>query len=416
MREGEHFQTLLGATGTRQDDDDGGGDRAGAAARARDRPQQDARGAAVQRVQGRSSPRTRWSTSFVLLRLLPARGLRPQSPTSTSRRTPRSIQEVDRLRHAATAAVFARRDVIVVASVSCIYGLGSPETYELNMQILKPRRARSIATKLLRKLVSDPVPPATTPCSAPRQLPRARRDARGLPGLCGDRVPGRACSAMKSSACTPLRPAHRRGARGGSRARRDLARHPLHHVREGMIEDAVAEIGRELEPALYASSRRRARCSRPTACASARSYDMEMLLRDGLLLGDRELLPHPRRPPARRAALLPDRLLPEGLRLLHRRVSPRPCRRSGGMHEGDRSRKQTLVDYGFRLPSALDNRPQTFEEFLGHHATAAVRLGDAGGVRAGPARRAWWSRSSGPPGSWIRPRGRARDHAIKSTT
>src|SRR5258707_15562941 len=47
-------------------------------------------------------------------------------------------QEVDRLRHAATAAVFARRDVIVVASVSCIYGLGSPQTYEMNMQILQP--------------------------------------------------------------------------------------------------------------------------------------------------------------------------------------------------------------------------------------------------------------------------------------
>src|ERR1700723_2320766 len=62
-------------------------------------------------------------------------------------------QEVDRLRHAATAAVFARRDVIVVASVSCIYGLGSPETYEMNMQIL--RRGEMIdRDKLLRKLVS----------------------------------------------------------------------------------------------------------------------------------------------------------------------------------------------------------------------------------------------------------------------
>ncbi len=62
-------------------------------------------------------------------------------------------QEVDRLRHAATAAVFARRDVIVVASVSCIYGLGSPETYEMNMQILK--RSETIdRDQLLRKLVS----------------------------------------------------------------------------------------------------------------------------------------------------------------------------------------------------------------------------------------------------------------------
>src|ERR1700758_5031058 len=62
-------------------------------------------------------------------------------------------QEIDRLRHAATAAVFARRDVIVVASVSCIFGLGSPQTYEMNMQILK-RGEEIDRDQLLRKLVS----------------------------------------------------------------------------------------------------------------------------------------------------------------------------------------------------------------------------------------------------------------------
>ena len=56
----------------------------------------------------------------------------------------------------------------------------------------------------------------------------------------------------------------------------------------------------------------------------------------------------------------------------------------GGMYEGDRSRKQTLVDYGFRLPSALDNRPQTFDEFLRITQPARVRLGHAGRVRARP--------------------------------
>src|SRR5450631_4145824 len=62
-------------------------------------------------------------------------------------------QEVDRLRHAATAAVFARRDVIVVASVSCIYGLGSPDVYERNMQLLRPGDHID-RDELLRKLVS----------------------------------------------------------------------------------------------------------------------------------------------------------------------------------------------------------------------------------------------------------------------
>ena len=80
----------------------------------------------------------------------------------------------------------------------------------------------------------------------------------------------------------------------------------------------------------------------------------------------------------------------------------------GGMHEGDRSRKQTLVDYGFRLPSALDNRPQTFEEFLDDHAAARVRVGDAGPVRAHAlgAR----GRADRPADRHRRPRGRgARD-------
>ena len=70
----------------------------------------------------------------------------------------------------------------------------------------------------------------------------------------------------------------------------------------------------------------------------------------------------------------------------------------GGMHEGDRSRKQTLVEYGFRLPSALDNRPQTFDEFLEDHAAARLRLGDARASTSATTRRAWWSRSSARPG------------------
>ena len=109
-------------------------------------------------------------------------------------------QEVDRLRHAATAAVFARRDVIVVASVSCIYGLGSPETYEMNMQILKrgeehrPRRAAAQAGL-------DPVH-AQRHRALARHLPRAGRDARGVPRLRRDGLPGERCSATRSSACS----------------------------------------------------------------------------------------------------------------------------------------------------------------------------------------------------------------------
>ncbi len=88
----------------------------------------------------------------------------------------------------------------------------------------------------------------------------------------------------------------------------------------------------------------------------------------------------------------------------------------GAMYEGDRSRKSTLVDYGFRLPSALDNRPQTFDEFLSITPTDRVRLRDARAVRARRARRASSSRSSGRPGSSIPPSRCARRRARSTTS
>ena len=87
----------------------------------------------------------------------------------------------------------------------------------------------------------------------------------------------------------------------------------------------------------------------------------------------------------------------------------------GGMHEGDRSRKQTLVDYGFRLPSALDNRPQTFDGVPVDHAAAAVRVGDAGRVRA-RAVDAGGRADRAPDGHRRSGGGGARDARTRSTT
>ena len=70
----------------------------------------------------------------------------------------------------------------------------------------------------------------------------------------------------------------------------------------------------------------------------------------------------------------------------------------GGMYSGDRSRKENLVEYGFRLPSALDNRPLRFDEFEKVVRADHLRLGDAGRVRARRSRRRWWSRWCGRPG------------------
>ena len=99
-------------------------------------------------------------------------------------------QEIDRLRHAATAALFARRDVVIVASVSCIFGLGSPQTYDENLQTLNKGEMID-RDKLLRKLVSIQYTRNDT-ALAPRDLPGSRRDARDLPRLRRDRVPDRA--------------------------------------------------------------------------------------------------------------------------------------------------------------------------------------------------------------------------------
>jgi len=267
-------------------------------------------------------------------------------------------QEVDRLRHAATAAVFARRDVIVVASVSCIYGLGSPETYEMNMQIL--RRGEVLdRDRLLRKLVS---------------IQYTRNDSVLSRG--GFRVRGEALEVFPAYAATAFR-----ATMFGDEVERlqhfdpltgELIADDLEHVaiwpathynvKEGTIEGGVAEIGRELsarcgelesEGKLLESHRLRQRTQ----------YDMEMLREMGFCSGIENysrILDG--RKPGERPYCLIDYFPKDFVCFIDESHQTVP--QIGGMFEGDRSRKRTLVDYGFRLPSALDNRPQTFEEFL----------------------------------------------------
>ncbi len=267
-------------------------------------------------------------------------------------------QEVDRLRHAATAAVFARRDVIVVASVSCIYGLGSPEVYEMNMQILS-RGEEIDRDALLRKLVS---------------IQYTRNDsvlARGT-----FRVRGETLEVFPAYAETAYR-----ATLFGDEVERlqhfdpltgELIEDDLEHVaiwpathynvREGSIEQAVADIGAELnerctqlesEGKLLESHRLRQRTQ----------YDMEMLREMGFCSGIENysrILDG--RGPGDRPYCLIDYFPKDFVCFIDESHQTVP--QLGGMYEGDRSRKQTLVDYGFRLPSAMDNRPQRFEEFL----------------------------------------------------
>jgi excinuclease ABC subunit B len=266
-------------------------------------------------------------------------------------------QEIERLRHAATASLFGRRDTIVVASVSCIFGLGSPEKYDRLMLMLKPGEMVD-RDGVLRKLVDIQY---TRNDSA---LGRGRFRVRGetlevFPAYAetayravffGDEIEsvqefdpltGELIKDLEYAAVWPA----------------------THYATDRVtIERAVGEIRDELEQRtkeleeqgkLLESHRLRQRTQ----------FDMEMLRELGFCNGieNYSRILDGRAPGDRPYCLLD--FFPEDF-VCFIDESHQTVPQIGGMYEGDRSRKQTLVDYGFRLPSALDNRPQTFDEFL----------------------------------------------------
>ena len=266
--------------------------------------------------------------------------------------------EIDRLRHSATAALFARRDVLIVASVSCIFGLGSPQTYDENLQTLSKGEMID-RDRLLRKLVS--IQYTRNDTALQRGTFRVRGETLEVfPAyaenayrvmLFGDEVEG-------LQRFDPLT---------GELLEDDLEHVGIwpathYNVREGMIEDAVAEIGRELN-ARCAELEAEGKLLESHRLRQRTQYDMEMLRELGFCSGIENysrILDG--RAPGDRPYCLLDYFPDDFLCLIDESHQTVP--QLGGMYEGDRSRKQTLVDYGFRLPSALDNRPQTFQEFL----------------------------------------------------
>jgi excinuclease ABC subunit B len=267
-------------------------------------------------------------------------------------------QEIDRLRHSATAALFARRDVLIVASVSCIYGLGSPETYDENLQTL--RKGEMVdRDQLLRKLVS---------------IQYTRNDTALARGTF--RVRGETLEVFPAYAETAYRVVlfgdevellQEFDPLTGEVLQDDIEHvgiWPASHynVREGMIEDSVTEIGRELNERC-AELEAQGKLLESHRLRQRTQYDMEMLRELGFCSGieNYSRILDGRRPGDRPYCLLD--YFPDDF-ICFIDESHQTVPQLGGMYEGDRSRKQTLVDYGFRLPSALDNRPQTFQEFL----------------------------------------------------
>jgi excinuclease ABC subunit B len=265
--------------------------------------------------------------------------------------------EIDRLRHAATAALFARRDVIIVASVSCIYGIGSPQVYNEKMQLFKLGDEID-RDEVLRKLVKM----------------QYQRNDTAL-GRGSFRVRGEVLEIMPSYAESAYRIALFGDEIEGIQHFDPLTGEILdtidhvsvwpasHYVtRDETLERAVEEIRAELS-ARTAELDAEGKQLEAHRLRQRTAYDIEMLKELGFTSGienySRILDGRPEgSPPHTLIDYFPDDFV------VFVDESHQTVPQIGGMYEGDRSRKQTLIDYGFRLPSAIDNRPLKFEEFL----------------------------------------------------
>ncbi len=269
-----------------------------------------------------------------------------------------SVNEtIDKMRHSATRSVLERRDVIVVASVSCIYGLGSPETYRemllqltVNMEI--PRE------QVFRKLVDIQYQRNDTDFH--RGVFRVRGDVLEIfPSHEEDRAIRVEFFGDEIDSIKEIDPLTGRGLQ----ALKSVAIYPgTHYVTtRGNLERAIAAIQHELAQRLEAFHRE-GRLVEAQRLDERTRLDLEMLLELGYCTGIENYSRHldgrePGTPPATLIEYLPDDWL---LFLDESHITVPQLR---GMYRGDRARKETLVRYGFRLPSALDNRPLSFEEF-----------------------------------------------------
>jgi len=265
--------------------------------------------------------------------------------------------DIDRLRHAATSSLLSRRDVVIVASVSCIYGLGSPEEYEKRVVFLTVGEEHD-RDGMLRKLID---------------IQYARNDTllgRGRFRVKGDVVeiqPAYAESAYRISffGDEVEQISHFDPLTGEIYDRLDnLTIFPAtqYVTSKPTIERAVGEIRHELEEQvkLFESAGRMLEAHR---IRQRTEYDLEMMQELGFTNGIENysrILDG--RPPGSAPHTLLDYFPSDFVVFVDESHQTVP--QIGGMYEGDRSRKQTLVDHGFRLPSALDNRPLRFDEFL----------------------------------------------------
>jgi excinuclease ABC subunit B len=266
--------------------------------------------------------------------------------------------DIARLRLAATSALFTRRDVIVVASVSCIYGLGSPEEWRERMIYLEVGEEHD-RDLVLRKLIDSQYARNDTVLGRGRfrvkgdmvEIQPANQETAYRLSFFGDEV-------EQITHFDPLS--------GEVYAKLDnLAIWPAteYVTSKPTIERAVSEIRHELEQQVkqFEADGRMLEAHR---IRQRTEYDLELLQELGFCTGieNYSRILEGRAPGSHPFTLL-DYFANDFVVFVDESHQTVP--QLGGMYEGDRSRKQTLVDYGFRLPSALDNRPLRFDEFLG---------------------------------------------------
>ncbi|MBL5830339.1 excinuclease ABC subunit UvrB [Heyndrickxia sporothermodurans] len=268
--------------------------------------------------------------------------------------------EIDKLRHSATSSLFEREDVIIIASVSCIYGLGNPEEYR--EMVLSLRTGMEVErNQLLRKLVD---------------IQFSRNDIdfqRGTFRVRGDVV--EIFPASKDEHCIRVeffgdeidRIREVDALTGEIIGDRDhVAIFPASHfvTREEKMRVAIANIEKELEERLK-ELRDNNRLLEAQRLEQRTNYDLEMMREMGFCSGIENYSRHlTLRPSGSTPYTLLDYFPEDFLIVVDESHVTIPQIR--GMYNGDQARKQVLVEHGFRLPSALDNRPLKFEEFESH--------------------------------------------------
>jgi excinuclease ABC subunit B len=266
-------------------------------------------------------------------------------------------EEIERLRHSATAALLSRNDVIIVASVSAIYGLGSPEEYE--GQLLRVYRGTEVPMEFAMQRLVD-IQYQRNQVSRARGTFRVTGDTLEVfPPYeqAGYRIEWWGDEVQKISMFDPLT---------GEIVKDDIVDHttfPASHyvASDDRMKQAIVTIEEELHQRL-AELERQGKLLEAERLRMRTTYDLEMLREMGFCSGIENYSRHiDGRGPGTAPFTLLDYFPDDYLVVLDESHVTVPQLR--GMYEGDVSRKTTLVDFGFRLPSAIDNRPLRFEEF-----------------------------------------------------